>query len=558
MKMVDYQLIKPLDYKLAKASLASLPKDQAAVFEQMIRDHMVFCDYQEALVRLARRIEGTLFDANFGRGEQPAAEAPSEEEEEQAKPSGDSSNAGKGESSEPAANPTKLKPSPHKPKFDRTVHHGIAPCACGLCGKDMVRGRTLAKTLFVARPFLGAELHEVETLRCTTCGTQAAADTPAEIKYAIGRYAHSVVASLAALRYMFGMPSLRMETLCATMGVRVADSTQWGLFEEAASRVRAFHTHLTKVVANAPVKHFDDTGVLILSVREQIRAAQEAAIAGGKKPETVRSGIHTSVSCAVLPELGKVVLFDSGLHHCGEITGKLLSARTVEETIVLMADSSNANTAYLPDGPTCNTVIANCNSHVVRKFRELETAFPDAAAFFEQAYAQVFRNDAHCRIQGLTAAQRLAYHREHSLPLMEGMERRARADFDSKTVEPNSTLGKAYNYFLNHYDRFIAFCHTENAPVCNNLAERMLKAFIRQRKASLFFRNTLGATVADILSSLLVTAHANGLNPVRYLEAMLLHPELLRSDPDAFLPWNFMARFGEGPPSAGDSPTTTE
>jgi transposase len=260
----------------------------------------------------------------------------------------------------------------------------------------------------------------------------------------------------------------------------------------------------------------------------------------------------------VLAQLGKIILFKSGLHHCGEITGKILSARTVEDTIVLMADSSNANTAYLPKGPTCNTVVANCNSHVVRKFRELETSFPDAAAFFEQAYAQVFRNDAHCRTEKLTATERLDYHSEHSLPIMEGMAKRARLDFQNKVVEPNSPLGKAYNYFLNHFDRFIAFCHTENAPVCNNLAERMLKAFIRQRKASLFFRNSLGATVADILSSLLITAHANGLNPVRYVEAMLLHPDLLRSDPDAFLPWNFMAKFGEGPPSIPDSPTTIQ
>ena len=556
MKNVDYQLIKPLDYTLAKASLSSLSKEQAAVVEQMIRDHMVFCQHQERLVRLARRIEGTLFDPNFGCEVETSGKR-TEGNTDGCKPENPATTVDGNDENPTDSNP-KQTPVRHQPKHNKTVHHGIVPCACSLCGKGMVRGKTQSKTLFVAKPLLTSELHEVETLRCTTCGTSTAAETPPDIKYAIGRYAPSVVASLAALRYMFGMPSLRMETLCATMGVRVSDSTQWSLFEEAASRVRAFHTHLSKVVANAPVKHFDDTGVLILTVREQIRAAQEKAIASGKNAESVRSGMHTSVSCAVLPDLGKVTLFKSGLHHCGEITGKILSARTVEDTIVLMADSSNANTAYLPKGTTCNTVIANCNSHVVRKFRELENTFPDAAAFFEQAYAQVFRNDTHCRNKKFTPAKRLSYHNEHSLPLMEGMQKRARLDFENKVVEPNSTLGKAYNYFLNHYDRFIAFCHTENAPVCNNLAERMLKAFIRQRKASLFFRNSLGATVADILSSLLITAHANGLNPVRYLEAMLLHPELLRSDPDAFLPWNFMARFGEGPPSATDSPMTIQ
>lgn len=358
MKNVDYQIIKPLDYTLAKASLASLPKEQAAVVEQMIRDHMVFCEHQERLVRLARRIEGTLFDANLGR-EISAGSAKANENAQNSKPDAQAAAEASSESDTPFAKGTKLKPVRHQPKHDRTVHHGIVPCACSLCGKGMVRGRTQSKTLFVAKPFLTTECHEVETLRCATCGTSAAAQTPPDIKYALGRYAPSVVASLAALRYMFGMPSLRMETLCATMGVRVSDSTQWSLFEEAASRVRIFHAHLTKAVANAPVKHFDDTGVLILTVREQIRAAQEKAIASGKNPESVRSGMHTSVSCAVLAQLGKIILFKSGLHHCGEITGKILSAHTVEDTIVLMADSSNANTAYLPKGPTCNTVVAN-------------------------------------------------------------------------------------------------------------------------------------------------------------------------------------------------------
>jgi hypothetical protein len=47
----------------------------------------------------------------------------------------------------------------------------------------------------------------------------------------------------------------------------------------------------------------------------------------------------------------------------------------------------------------------------------------------------------------------------------------------------------------------------------------MLKAFNRQRKARLFFKSTLGATVADILSSLLITAHGD--SSARFLEFIL-------------------------------------
>lgn len=555
MRNVDFQTIKPVEYALAEAALASLPREQAKIVEQLIRDHKIICEHQKVLIRLARRIENTLFDANFGVEPEGGAAAPGSEGSDDGAPAGGPS--APGDAPNPPAQPG-MRPIKCNPKTDKTIHYGIVPCACSLCGKGMVRGKTKSKTLFVAKPFLTAERHETETLRCTTCGSSAEADTPPALKYALGRYAPSVVSALAALRYMFGMPSLRMETLCGTMGIRVSDSTQWALFEEAASRVRPFQVHLSKVVANAPIKHFDDTGVLILSVREQIRADQDAAIAKGKKPESVRSGLHTSVSCAVLPDKGKIVLFDSGLHHCGEVTAKLLDKRTVEETIILMADAASANTAYLPGQPAYGIVMANCNSHVVRKFRELEASFPDAAAFFEGAYAQVFRNDAHAKVNVLTPALRLAYHHEHSLPLMEAMAERAKRDLDTLLVEPNSTLGKAYRYFQNHFDKLIAFCMVENAPVCNNLAERMLKAFIRQRKASLFFRNSLGADVADILSSVLITAHTNGLNPVRFLEVLLLHPDLLRSDPDAFLPWNFKARFGEDPPLPDEFPTKIE
>ncbi len=123
-----------------------------------------------------------------------------------------------------------------------------------------------------------------------------------------------------------------------------------------------------------------------------------------------------------------------------------------------MSQASLAQRASLPKGSAYPIVVANCNSHVVRKFRELGNTFPDAAAFFEQAYAQVFRNDAHARIENLSSSARLAYHREHSLPLMEAMQKRAQRDLSDRLLEDNSTLGKAYRYFLNHYARCVAFC----------------------------------------------------------------------------------------------------
>ena len=56
MRNVDFQTIKPVDYALAEAALASLPREQAKIVEQLIRDHKIICEHQKVLIRLARRI----------------------------------------------------------------------------------------------------------------------------------------------------------------------------------------------------------------------------------------------------------------------------------------------------------------------------------------------------------------------------------------------------------------------------------------------------------------------------------------------------------------------
>lgn len=109
-----------------------------------------------------------------------------------------------------------------------------------------------------------------------------------------------------------------------------------------------------------------------------------------------------------------------------------------------------------------------------------------------------------------------------------------------KTFEPNSEIGKVYKYFSNHFTKLCAFCEFEGAAVCNNLSERMLKAIIRHRKNSLVFITQLGASVADILTTILFTAKANNINSVDYLKNLMLHRELWKLNPHDWLPWNFL------------------
>ena len=83
---------------------------------------------------------------------------------------------------------------------------------------------------------------------------------------------------------------------------------------------------------------------------------------------------------------------------------------------------------------------------------------------------------------------------------------------DDHLVEPNSALGKAIGYMQHQQDTLTRFLSVPGAPLDNNLAERALKLFIRQRNNSLFYKSTHSAYIASVLTSLIATCLYAGIN----------------------------------------------
>jgi hypothetical protein len=74
------------------------------------------------------------------------------------------------------------------------------------------------------------------------------------------------------------------------------------------------------------------------------------------------------------------------------------------------------------------------------------------------------------------------------------------------------------------------------------LAERELRLPVRLRDAAPMFRSKIGALVAGELWTLLVTTLLNDVNAFEYLNALQRHAADVRSEPMAWLPWNYQAR----------------
>jgi hypothetical protein len=112
---------------------------------------------------------------------------------------------------------------------------------------------------------------------------------------------------------------------------------------------------------------------------------------------------------------------------------------------------------------------------------------------------------------------------------------------DDRLVEPNSALGKAITYMRTYWETLTRFLHIEKAPLDNNLVERALKLFIRQRKNSLFYKSEHSAHIASVLTSLILTCIYAGVNALEYLVALQEHRAEVFAEPEAWLPWTYQA-----------------
>ena len=152
---------------------------------------------------------------------------------------------------------------------------------------------------------------------------------------------------------------------------------------------------------------------------------------------------------------------------------------------------------------------------------------------------EVYRIEAVARNTCLSPQERLRFHQEHSGPLMTQLYEWMEAQLAEHKTEPNSGLGKAISYLLNHWTKLTLFLRQPGAPIDNNIVERALKKAILNRKNALFYKSLNGAGVGDLFMSLIHTCELNGANPLDYLEELQRHSTELAACPSEWMPWNY-------------------
>jgi transposase len=156
-----------------------------------------------------------------------------------------------------------------------------------------------------------------------------------------------------------------------------------------------------------------------------------------------------------------------------------------------------------------------------------------------ETLGRVYGHDAEARERGLTPAERLQFHQQHSGTVMEQLHRWLETQFAEKRVEPNSGLGQAISYMLRHWRGLTAFLREANAPLDNNLCERALKRAVLHRKNALFYKTLNGAQAGGFFMSLIHSCDLCGANAFDYLSELQKHASELASRPAQWMRWNY-------------------
>jgi hypothetical protein len=332
----------------------------------------------------------------------------------------------------------------------------------------------------------------------------------------------TAVAMIALLKYGTGVPFKRLEKLEVQLGMPLPAATQWELVEATAGQMRPVLDELIRQAAQGSVMHNDDTSVRILQLTRE---------PGDKRTGTFTSGIVSMVG------VWKIALFFSGWRHAGENIGVVLKQRARElPAPIQMCDALSRNTPKLEG---IEILLANCLAHGRRQIVEVAENFPEECRYVLETLGGVYHNDTLTRKQELSSEDRLHFHQEHSGPLMKQLHEWMEAQLAEHKTEPNSGLGKAISYLLNHWVKLTLFLRQAGAPIDNNIVERALKKAILNRKNALFYKTVNGAEVGDLFMSLIHTCELNGANPLDYLTQLQRHAAELSAHPAEWLPWNY-------------------
>ena len=396
-----------------------------------------------------------------------------------------------------------VKDKLHKETVVHKVEEDAKACPkCGgICDRPIGQGKRTTVIEYVPGYFVQRE-NVQEILGCR-CGEHIVTAPPPPRPLDKSLYGAGFIAYVITMKCADSLPLYRLAKQFQRIGVPIVRSTLNDLFHRAADKLSPLYKRLLQLIASGWIVQADETPLLM------------------QQPN--RKGyIWTFLS-------DNLIAYRFSGSRSGDTPAKVLGG--THGTLVVDA-YSGYNAVTQPDGRDRG----GCLAHVRRKFFDALGSAPLEARHAMDLILDVYR------VEHEATARRTVRTPEH-LALRQSRSRAAMDElytwlFDEQPKHlPKGPLGEAIRYAINQWPALTRFLNDARIPVDNNRAESALRVVALGRKNFLFVGDEdTGENLAG-LYSLVATCEANSVDPIAYLQDVLLrlddHPN---SQLDELLP----------------------
>jgi len=160
-----------------------------------------------------------------------------------------------------------------------------------------------------------------------------------------------------------------------------------------------------------------------------------------------------------------------------------------------------------------------CLSHARRLFRKAVLEASAEAIWFIAQIRQLYQIED--EVRDATPAQRQAVRRQKAPALWRALKRRALELQTNPRFLPQSTLGKAVNYFLKEYTPLVGYLRDGRFEIDNNLVENDVRPAAVGRRRWLFIGHPDAGWRSAVIYTIIQSCRRRGINPQEYLTDVL-------------------------------------
>ncbi len=365
-------------------------------------------------------------------------------------------------------------------KVDHILDH--RPTSCAHCGSSLAADQEamVAKVRQVqdlpARQPLVITDHRVLTCQCERCGETTIGSFPTEVKAPV-QYGPRLQQQVVYLGVEQLLPIRRIGQVINTFcGARLSEGTICNYIKSFAKRFQPVHTHLGDLVKQAPVAHFDETGMRVKGSLNWFHVGTTEAFCYfwlGQSRGDVMTGAQG------------IVVHD----HWPPYQSKMPQVQHA----FCLAHLARECTGLAEMGEQWTGKMADLFNDIMKVTKPGNSLSAKVVAMMEGRFDRLLQ-------EGIT------YHNQ-----LDPLPKKGRGR--PKRRKGHNLVHRLYNY----REGTLMCLHNPLVPATNNLAERDIRVLKLKMKISGSFRQKEGARDFAILRSVLETARKQGWNALATL-----------------------------------------